>query len=170
MATIARWPSPSPPPDPSPSPPRSVSASSPPMRSRPVLQAFRTVNSRRPASRGSRGTHVVPDGKRTEALIGIGDAADVDTDAVRRRLLQSAAGSVATANSVSSCPRPNLTVRLFAKRWSRASPSRPTRSPPTSPSQALEACDRRGRRWHWCEEPGCARPRFGARPRSDAGP
>ena len=29
-------------------------------------------------------THVVPDGKRTEALIGIGDAADVDTDAVRR--------------------------------------------------------------------------------------
>ena len=29
-------------------------------------------------------THVHPDGKRTEVLIGIGDAADVDTDAVRR--------------------------------------------------------------------------------------
>ena len=29
-------------------------------------------------------THVHPDSKRTEVLIGIGDAADVDTDAVRR--------------------------------------------------------------------------------------
>ena len=77
------------------------------------VAAFRTANSLVGRLSGKPGdTHVHPDGKRTEVLIGIGDAADVDTDAVPGAAPQSAAGSVATASSVSSCPRPNSTVRL----------------------------------------------------------